>query len=160
MFRCQEVALCPVVTKSGADTIRRYTDCMKQDSFREAKSHSATQQFYQIRIDRWFNSATGIYLENTKPVHILQLYCLDLHFSTVFTRILSSTKWRLSFKFSDQNFVMLISAMLSIVPTRIIFLYFYSQIMTFLKTSDKCTLLTLRRLMSYIYIYIYIYIWH
>jgi hypothetical protein len=31
--------------------------------------------------------------------------------------------------------------MLSIVPTRLIFLYFYSQIVTFLNTSDKCTLL-------------------
>jgi hypothetical protein len=34
---------------------------------------------------------------------------------------------------------MLISAMLSIVPAHLIFLYFYSQIKTFLNMSDKGT---------------------
>jgi len=97
---------------------------MKQDSFREAKSHSASQEIYQIRRDREFHPATGIYLENKKRVHILPLYFLNLHFSIILTRIISSTKWRLSFKFSDQNFVTLICTMLSIVPTRLIFLYF------------------------------------
>jgi len=141
MFGRQEVALCLVVTKAGAYTIRRYTNSMKQDSFQEAKSHPGSQEIYQIRRDRGFHSTTGIYLENTKPVHILPLYFLNLHFRVTLTRILSSTKWRLSFKFSDQTFVMLISAMLSIVPTRLIFFYFYSQIATFLNMSDKGTLL-------------------
>jgi len=114
---------------------------MKHDSFREAKSHATSQEICQIRRDRGFHSATEIYLENTKPVHILPLYFLNLHFSIIITCILSSTKWRLSLKFSDPNFVMLISANVSIVPTRLIFLYFYSQIVTFLNMSNKGTLL-------------------
>ena len=134
--------MCLVVTKSRAYTTKRYTNSMKQDSFREAKSHSASQEIYQIRGDRGFHSATGIYLENTKPVHILPLYFLNLHFSIILTRILSSTKWRLSFKFSHQNFVMLISAMPSVAPLRLIFVYFYSQIVTFPNMSDKGTLLS------------------
>ena len=141
MFWGQEEALCLVVIKSDADAIRLYAYSMKQNSFREAKSLSASQEIHQVIRDCGFHSATGIYLDNTKPVHILSLCFLNLHFSNILTRMLMSTKWLLSFKFSDENFVMFISAMPSGVPKRLIFLYCYSQIVTFLSTSDKATLL-------------------
>jgi hypothetical protein len=139
----QDVALSLVVIKSGADIIRRYINSMKQKYFLEAKSHSSSQEIHQVRRDRGVHSATGIYLEDKNPVHILPLSFFNLHFITciILTRIFSSTEWRFSFKFSNQNFVMFILAMLSLVTTLLIFLYFYSQIVTFPNIGDKGTLL-------------------
>jgi hypothetical protein len=139
----QDVALSLVVIKSVADIIRRYINSMKQKSFLEAKSHSSSQEIHQVRRDRGFHSATGIYLDDTKPVHMLPPYFLNLHFITciILTRMFSSTEWRFSFKFSNQNFVMFILAMLSILTTLLIFLYLYSQIVTFPNIGDKGILL-------------------